>query len=43
MKTVLIVPVDKEHHLERWEIPDENDPVIDHITDNLADFLRAIL
>jgi putative hydrolase of the HAD superfamily len=43
MKTVLIAPLSKEHHLERWEIPDENDPSIDYITDNLAAFLRAVI
>lgn len=43
MKTVLITPSAGHQPLERWEIPDETDVHIDHVTSDLAGFLRAIL
>jgi len=43
MKTVLIVPSAAHQPLERWEIPDDDDENIDHMTSDLTAFLRAVI
>lgn len=43
MKTVLLVPRDGGMPLERWETPGDEDDHIDYVTDNLTDFLSAIV
>ncbi len=43
MTTVLVVPAGtREVFREEWELAGRDDPHVDHVTDNLADFLRTI-
>ena len=44
MKTVLIAPRDANHKsFVEWEQHDDSQTYIDHVTDNLANFLKAVL
>jgi putative hydrolase of the HAD superfamily len=44
MTTVLVVPSpDNKVKRETWELQGRDDPHIDHVTDNLTEFLRSVL
>ena len=44
MTTVLVVPDGSEEVVrEDWEMEGRGDPYVDHVTDDLTGFLRALL
>jgi putative hydrolase of the HAD superfamily len=44
MTTVLVVPTGtREVFREEWELAGRDEPHVDHVTDDLTGFLRAIM
>ena len=44
MTTVLVMPKPgREHRAEYWEIAGHEDPHVDHLTDDIGEFLASLL